>query len=174
MHRKELAKVAYKNEFFLHSTIQNVTEFMENMENLPKTKRTQKMNTKRKIKKLKNEKKIEIFKNWKKKSEILKNEKKIKNFENFKIFWFFVTLQKIGHFWKNLKFWKKIENLKKFEIFEKKLKSVIDFSDSISYTLYSGEWRGNGQNTTIPRTEVRVWDDRMASFVITAPHCDPS
>ena len=181
MHRIELAKIAYKSEFFLHSVRQNVIENSKTIENWPKTKRRQKMKTKTKNEKNEKWKKNRNFwkkpKFLKKKSTILKISKKFKKFKNF-VFchlskkWLFLKkseiFEKILKFWKKLRFWKKLKNFRDFfEFHQLYLKS----------RQMKGKWQFEGHNTTIPRTEVRVWHDRwfhiMASCVKTAPHGDP-
>ena len=137
-----------------------------------KPKEHKKWTQNEKSKNWKMKKKIEFFENRKKNQKFWKMKKNQK-FWKFQKILIFGTLQKIGHFWKNRKFWKIIENLKKFEIFEKNWKMLQIFRIPSAIPYIAANEGGNGQNTTIPRTEVRVWDDRMASFVKTAPHCDP-
>ena len=120
----------------------------------------------------------------KKKSKFLKKtEKKIENFEIFKKFKNFVFchfskkwsfLKKSENFWKIFKVLKKLIFLKKIEKFQR-------FFEFHQLYLILRQMKGNRQfeahNTTIPRTEDRVWHDRwfhvMASCVKTAPHGDP-
>ena len=160
-HRIELAKIAYKSEFSLHSVRQNVIENSKTIENWPKTKRRQK--TKTKTKNEKNEKwkkkskflkKTEFFE---KKSKILKISKKFKNFVCCHLSKKMVVFEKIWNFRKNSQI------LKKIEIW-KKLKNFRDFFEFHQLYLKSrqmkGKWQFEGHNTTIPRTEVRVWHDR--------------
>ena len=120
MHRIELAKIAYKSEFFLHSVRQNVIENSKTMENWPKIKRRQKMKTKMKNEKIEKWKKNRNF--WKKLKKNRKFWKFQKNSKNSKIL-FFVTFLKNGRFWKNLKFSKKFSNSEKNWNFWKKLKN---------------------------------------------------
>ena len=130
MHRIELAKIAYKSEFFLHSVRQNVIENSKTMENWPKTKRRQKVKTKTKNENIEKWKKIKIFEKkrnfwknfWKKKSKILKISKKFKKlkifvFCHFSKKWSF--LKKIWNFRKNSQILKKIEILEKIEKFQR-------------------------------------------------------
>ena len=162
MHRIELAKIAYKSEFFLHSVRQNVIENSKTMENWPKTKRRQKMKTKTKNENIEKWKKNQNFwkkpkflkKFLKKKSKILKISKKFKKLKNF-VFCHFSKkwsfLKKSEIFEKILKFWKKLKNFRDFFEFHQlylKLRQM------------KGKWQFEGHNTTIPRTEVRVWHDR--------------
>ena len=156
MHRNELAKIAYKSEFFLHSVRQNVIENSKTMENWPKIKRRQKMKTKMKNEKIEKWKKNQSF--WKKLWKNRKFWKFQKNSKNSKIL-FFVTFQKNGRFWKNLKFSKKFSNFEKNLNFGKNWKISEIFSNFINYTLNCGKWRGNGNSKDItqqfqgPRSE---------------------
>ena len=162
MHRIELAKIAYKSEFFLHSVRQNVIENSKTMENWPKIKRRQKMKTKMKNEKIEKwKKKSKFLKKTEEKSKILKISKKFKKFKNF-VFCHFSKkwsfLKKSEIFEKILKFWKKLKFLKKIEKFQIS-------SNSINYTLHCGKWRGNGNSKDItqqfqgPRTEYGMTGD---------------
>ena len=163
MHRIELAKIAYKSEFFLHSVRQNVIENSKTMENWPKIKRRQKMKTKMKNEKIEKWKKNRSF--WKKPRKNRKFWKFQKISKNSKIL-FFLSLFKInGRFWKNLKFSKKFLNSEKNWNFWKKIEKFQIFSNSINYTLHCGKWRGNGNSKDItqqfqgPRTEYGMTGD---------------
>ena len=162
MHRIELAKIAYKSEFFLHSVRQNVIENSKTMENWPKIKRRQKMKTKMKNEKLKNEKKNRSF--WKKLRKNRKFWKFQKNSKNSKIL-FFCHFSKKWSFLRNPKFSKKFSNSEKKLKFLKKIEKFQIFSNSINYTLHCGKWRGNGNSKDItqqfqgPRTEYGMTGD---------------
>ena len=74
MHRIELAKIAYKSEFFLHSVRHNVIEIQKLQKIDRKPKEDKKRKRRRKMKKMKNEKKSKFLK----KTEIF--EKKNRKF----------------------------------------------------------------------------------------------